>query len=54
VIPIRADHYRFVAGHSVRVRISGGDSKSLVLPTEPVEIVIQTGEASTLNMPEGW
>ena len=54
VIPIRAEHHRFVADHSLRIRISGGDRKSLVPPADPVQIVIQTGEASTLNMPQGW
>jgi uncharacterized protein len=54
VIPIRADHYRFVAGDSVRLRISGGKSTALVPVTQPVEIVIQTGAQSTLYMAPGW
>jgi predicted acyl esterase len=53
VIAIRADHHRFVAGNSLRIRISGGDSMSLV-PAERVDIMLQTGEASTLHMPPGW
>lgn len=54
VIAVRADHYRFVAGNSLRIRISGGASMSLVPPEERVEITVATGAPSTLHMPEGW
>jgi predicted acyl esterase len=53
-IAIRPDHHRFVAGNSVRIRISGGDSMSLVQPAEPVDVTLQTGSASALHMPLGW
>jgi len=54
VIPIRADHYRFVAGHRVKLRLSGGKSMSLVPPSQPVDIAIQPGAASALYMAPGW
>jgi predicted acyl esterase len=54
VVPIRAHHYRFVAGHSVRLRISGGKSTSLVPAATPVDIMIQTGSASTLHLSPAW
>jgi predicted acyl esterase len=53
VVATRADHYRFVAGNSLRIRISGGDSMSLVPPTEHVDTMLQAGEASSLYMPPG-
>lgn len=54
VIPIRADHHRFVAGHSLRLRISSGKSDSLVPPAQPVDIAIHTGAASALYLSQGW
>jgi predicted acyl esterase len=54
VVAIRPDHYRFVAGNSLRIRVSGGSSMSLVQPAENVEVVLETGNASTLHMPAGW
>jgi predicted acyl esterase len=54
VIPIRAQHDRFVAGHSVRLRISGGKSTSLAPVAEPVDISIQAGSASALYLSPGW
>jgi predicted acyl esterase len=54
VVPIRADHYRFVAGDSLRLRISGGKSTSLVPVAEPVDIAIQAGVPSALYMSPGW
>jgi predicted acyl esterase len=50
-IPIRADHYRFAAGHQIRLRISGGPSQTLVPVTAPVDVTIETGPASTLHVP---
>jgi uncharacterized protein len=50
-IPIRADHYRFAAGHQIRLRISGGSSRTLVPVTTPVDVTIKTGRASTLHLP---
>jgi predicted acyl esterase len=54
VIRIRGEHYRFVAGHSVRLRISGGKSTSLVPVTEAVDIMLQTGSPSTLHLSPEW
>lgn len=54
VIAIRADHYRFAAGNRLRIRISGGDSMSLVPPEESVEVTLETGNSSTLHMPRDW
>jgi predicted acyl esterase len=54
VVPIRAHHHRFVAGHSVRLRISGGKSSMLVPAATPVDIMIQTGSASTLHLSPAW
>jgi predicted acyl esterase len=53
-VAVRADHYRFTAGHRLRVRVSGGSARSLVPVPAPVDITIQTGSASTLHLPEGW
>jgi len=50
-IDIRADHYRFAAGHRVRLRISGAASNVLVPMATPVDIAISTGAASTLQLP---
>ncbi len=50
-IDVRADHYRFAAGHSLRLRISGGPSDTLVPMETPVDVAISTGEASTLRLP---
>ncbi len=50
-IDVRADHYRFSAGHRVRLRISGGSSKMLVPMEIPVDVAISTGEGSTLRLP---
>jgi predicted acyl esterase len=54
VIDIRADHDRFVAGHQLRLRISGGKSTSFVPSAEPVDISIQTGSASALYLSPSW
>lgn len=50
-IDVRANHYRFAAGHRVKLRISGGSSEMLVPPTTPVNVTISTGAASTLRLP---
>lgn len=50
-IGIRADHFRFPAGHRVLLRISGGASNALVPVTTPVDVTISTGSASTLRLP---
>ena len=49
-LAMRPAHHRFLAGHSVRVRISGGGSNRLAPPPGPVEIQIATG-ASTIRLP---
>jgi predicted acyl esterase len=54
VIPIRAAHYRFSAGHRLRLRVSGGKSTSLVPADPPVDITLQTGASSALYLAPGW
>ncbi len=49
-IDVRPAYHRFVAGRSVRVRVSGGGSDRLTPPPRPVEIRIATG-TSTLRLP---
>jgi uncharacterized protein len=49
-VAIRPAHHRFVAGHSVRLRVSGGGQERLTPPPEAVEIRIATA-ASTLRLP---
>ena len=49
-IAVRPAHHRFLTGHAVRVRLSGGGSDRLTPPPEPVEVRIATG-ASTLRLP---
>ena len=49
-IDVRPAHHRFLTGHTVRVRLSGGGSDRLTPPQEPVEVRIATG-ASTLRLP---
>lgn len=50
-IGIRPDHHRFPAGHRVRVRVSGGPSRLLERPDEPVEITVHLDGASELFVP---
>ncbi|MFM2418619.1 MAG: hypothetical protein RL385_3342 [Pseudomonadota bacterium] len=49
-IAIRAQHYRFLAGHRLRIRISGGKSDMLV-PSAPVNVSLTVGATATLRMP---
>ncbi len=49
-IAVRPAHHRFVAGHRVRLCISGGGSDRLTPPPEPVDVVIETG-TSTVRLP---
>lgn len=49
-IDIRADHYRFFEGHSLRLRISGASKNTLVPVEDDVTITIDTS-ASTLEIP---
>ena len=51
VVPIRAHHHRFVAGHRVRLRVSGGVPTKLTAPAEPVTVTIETGPTATLLLP---
>lgn len=48
---IRANHWRFVTGHRVALRLSGGPSALLSPVSEPVTIEIGTGPSSTLRLP---
>ncbi len=50
-IPIRAQHYRFAAGHRVRVRVSAGEPVRLVPVDVPVEVTLHVGGPSTLRLP---
>lgn len=50
-IPIRAQHYRFAAGHRVRVRVSAGEPGRLVTVDVPVEVTLHVGGPSTLRLP---
>ena len=49
-IVIRPAHHRVVAGHAVRVRISGGGADRLTPPPAPVDVSVATG-VSTLRLP---
>jgi predicted acyl esterase len=49
-LEVRAQHYRFAAGHRVRLRITSGLRKNLVQPSA-VDVTIETGAAATLRMP---
>jgi predicted acyl esterase len=53
-IPIRAEHHRFMAGHRLRVRVSGGPSNMLVPTAEAVSVTITTGPDSSLRLPASW
>jgi uncharacterized protein len=48
-IEVRAQHFRFVAGHRVRIRIWGGPTVNLVQP-DPVDVKIETDAHSTLTL----
>ena len=48
---IRAHHHRFVTGHRIRVRVSGGMPAKLTAPPEPVTVTIETGPTATLLLP---
>ncbi|MET0390747.1 MAG: CocE/NonD family hydrolase, partial [Polyangiales bacterium] len=49
-IDIRAQHYRFAAGHRVRIRVWGGPKSNVVQPSA-VDVTVETGPHSTLRMP---
>jgi predicted acyl esterase len=49
-ITVRADHHRFLAGHRVRIRISGGSARTLVAP-DPVEVTLHLDGTSTFRLP---
>src|SRR6185503_11857484 len=42
-VVIRPDHHRFVAGHRVKVRLSGGSAAALVPTPEPTTVTVHTG-----------
>jgi hypothetical protein len=51
-VGIRADHYRFAAGHRIAVRLSGGAADTLTPNPTPVDVAVATGQAgSTLRLP---
>ena len=50
-IGIRAHHHRFVAGHRIRLRISGGPPAKLTAPPSPVTVTIETGPDAILVLP---
>jgi predicted acyl esterase len=50
-IAVRADDHRFVAGHRLRLRISGGASTMLVPVAAPVTVTVEAGRGSVLAMP---
>jgi predicted acyl esterase len=45
-IVIRPDHHRFVAGHRLKVRISGGSAATL-LPGAPTTVTVHTGASGS-------
>jgi predicted acyl esterase len=49
-IEVRAQHYRFVAGHRVRIRLWGG-AKDVLEQTASVDVTVDTGTHATLSMP---
>jgi predicted acyl esterase len=51
-ITIRPDLWRFVAGHKIGVRISGGAAETLTPVSDPVTVTVATGkDGSTLKLP---
>ena len=50
-IRIRANHWRFGAGHRVRVRLSGASSGTLTPVPEPVTVELHAGRGATLRLP---
>jgi hypothetical protein len=49
-IDVRPQHYRFAAGHRVRVRLSGG-AKNVLVPAAAVDVTLETGDHATLRLP---
>jgi len=49
-IAIRPQHYRFAAGHRVRIRIWSGPSQDLAQP-QPVDVTLETGSSARLRLP---
>ncbi|HEX4532066.1 MAG TPA: CocE/NonD family hydrolase [Acidimicrobiia bacterium] len=50
-VPIRAGHHRFVAGHRVRLRVSGGAPSKLMPPPAPATVRIATDGTAVLRLP---
>jgi uncharacterized protein len=46
-ITIRPDHHRFVAGHQVKVRISGGAASALLPNPVPTTVTVHTGPSGS-------
>ncbi|WP_045876607.1 CocE/NonD family hydrolase [Pseudofrankia sp. DC12] len=52
-IAIRADDWRFAAGHRIAVRLSGGAASMLTSNTTPVDVTVATGAGgSILDLPD--
>jgi predicted acyl esterase len=49
-IEIRVQHYRFAAGHRVRIRLWGG-SKDALVQILPIDVTMETGTHATLSLP---
>jgi hypothetical protein len=49
-IVVRPQHHRFVAGHRLRLRISGGSRDMLVQPSA-VDVTLETGNGARLTVP---
>jgi hypothetical protein len=49
-IPIRAQHYRFAAGHRARIRLWAGAKADVVRPAA-VDVTVETGSHSVLSLP---
>jgi uncharacterized protein len=50
-VKVRAGHWRFLAGHRVTLRISGGTSDRLVPVPEPARVDLHAGATATLSLP---
>ncbi|SQE00453.1 Peptidase S15 [Parafrankia sp. Ea1.12] len=51
-LQIRADHYRFAAGHRIAIRLSGGAADTLTPNPAPVDVTVATGTGgSVLHLP---
>jgi hypothetical protein len=49
-IVVRPQHHRFVAGHKLRLRISGGSRDMLAQPSA-VDVTVEAGKSAKLTVP---